>query len=105
MPRHPNSTSFQPGQSGNPRGRRPGTQNLKTVAAREVAARLVDDPEYREALRQRMITGTAGAMEVLLWYYAKGKPVDRVETGAPGAFTELTNAELKARLAAAVAAI
>jgi hypothetical protein len=30
-------------------------------------------------LRQRMISGTAGSVENLIWHYAKGKPIDRVE--------------------------
>lgn len=102
MPRHATSTSFGPGQSGNPRGRAPGTQNKRTVEVRDICNRLVDDPMYREALRERLISGTAGAMEVLVWHYAKGKPIDRVENGMPGAFAELNDDELKARLMAAV---
>lgn len=57
-------TAFKPGQSGNPRGRAPGTRNKVTREAREAAERLVDDPEYREALRARMIDGTAGAQKL-----------------------------------------
>ena len=98
MPRHANATSFRPGQSGNPRGRTPGTQTKCTIEARDVCSRLVDDPVYLEALRRRLIGGTAGAMEVLVWHYAKGRPVDRVETGPPGAFAEMTNQELRVRL-------
>lgn len=28
-----------------------------------------------------MINGSAGGVEILMWHCAKGKPVDRVETG------------------------
>lgn len=98
MPRHATTTSFCPGQSGNPRGRTPGTLTRKTIEVREICNSLVDAPEYRDALRQRLIAGTAGGVEVLVWHYAKGKPVDRVETGTPGEFAELTDEELKARL-------
>lgn len=105
MPRHATSTSFRPGQSGNPRGRTPGTLTRKTTEVRDICNRLVDDPEYREALRKRMISGSAGSIEILIWHYAKGKPVNRVETGRPGAFSELTNEELRARMAAAAAAL
>jgi hypothetical protein len=94
----PRPTAFKPGVSGNPKGRRPGSRNRATVEAREFANRLIDDNEYREALRRRMIAGTAGAMEPLLWFYAYGKPVDRVEQGTTGAFAEFSNDELKARL-------
>lgn len=97
------SRGFQPGQSGNPAGRRPGTRNRVTIEAQLAAAQIVDDPEYRAALRQRMINGTAGAIEALLWLYAYGKPVERVETGGPGAFTDLTNSELKQKLVQALA--
>ncbi|MBM3779143.1 MAG: hypothetical protein FJW23_13075 [Acidimicrobiia bacterium] len=105
MPRHSTSTSFRPGQSGNPRGRTPGTLTRKTVEVREVCSRLVDDPAYRDGLRQRLINGTAGAMEVLIWHYAKGKPVDRVETGAAGAFSQLSTAELRHRLSEALSGL
>ena len=73
-----NRTSFKPGLSGNPRGRTPGTQRKVTIEAREAAQRIVDDPEYRAALLARMIDGTAGAMEPLMWFYAKGRPLERV---------------------------
>ena len=52
-----------------------------------------------------MIDGTAGALEPLMWFYAKGKPVDRVEAGSQGAFAKVTNKELKCHLVAAVAAM
>ncbi len=67
-------------------------------SATQAAERLVDDPEYREALRIRMIDGTAGAMEVLLWFYAKGKPVERVEQVARFPYAHLTDEELRVRL-------
>ena len=96
------SRGFQSGQSGNPAGRRPGTRNRVTIEAQVAAAQIVDDPDYRAALRQRMINGTAGAMEPLMWFYAKGKPVERVEHGQPGAFADLTDIELKAKLEGAL---
>jgi len=93
-----NFGSFRLGQSGNPRGRTPGTRNRVTIEAQLAATELVDDPAYRDALRQRMIAGTAGAMEPLIWIYSYGKAVERVEHGQPGAFAELSSTELKARL-------
>lgn len=105
MPQRATSTSFRPGHSGNPRGRLPGTENKRTTEAREFAQRLVDDEEYRRSLRDRLLAGSAGQMEILLWAYAHGKPPDRVESGGPGAFAELTTGELKERLATALASI
>ncbi len=42
-------------------------------------------PRLASHNRQRMIDGTAGAMELLIWAYAYGKPVERVEQRGPGA--------------------
>lgn len=54
---------------------------------------MAGDPEYRAELRQRMIAGTTGPMEPLFWYYSTGRPVERVEHGARGAFTDFTRAD------------
>ncbi len=93
---------FKPGQSGNPHGRPRGLQNKATLDAKEYAGQLVDSPEYRASLNLRLLAGTAGAIESLLWHYAKGKPVDRVESGGPGAFADVSTEELRKRLAEAL---
>jgi len=90
--------SFKPGQSGNPTGKRKGTANRVTVEAREAAALIVDSPEYRASLKARGIAGQAPHMETLLWAYATGKPVDRIEQGGPGAFTALSDDELRLKI-------
>ena len=69
---------FQKGQSGNPAGRVPGTRNKATLEIKEIARALIEDPEYVKSLRTRLIAGTAQAMEQTLFYFAYGKPVDRV---------------------------
>ena len=94
---------FQPGQSGNPRGRPRGAKSKVSVEAKAAAARIVDDPVYRENLLEAARAGTpAPAIEVLLWHYAKGKPTElvqmdvlaspfclnRVEVGALGASSQ-----------------
>lgn len=53
-------------------------------------------------MAKRMIAGTAGSLEAVVWYYAKGKPVERTEQGGPGAFTDVSTDELRKRLAAAL---
>jgi hypothetical protein len=98
-------TAFKKGESGNPRGRSAGTRNRTTVEVREMATRLIDDPEYLHRLRERLRAGTAGAVEIMLWHYAFGRPPDRVETGAPNAFAALSDANLRERLAEALAAL
>jgi hypothetical protein len=55
-------------------GSRKGKPNKATVGIRTLARSFVDDPAYQEALRARLLEGTAGGMEQLLWSYAFGKP-------------------------------
>jgi hypothetical protein len=95
-------TQFRKGRSGNPQGRPKGLRNKSTLDAKEFCNELVDNPEYRESLSKRLIAGTAGSVEALVWAYAKGKPVDRIEQGGPGAFTDVSNEDLRRRLAAAL---
>jgi len=76
-------------EKGDPRaGRPPGVLNKVTVAVREVAQGLVDDPVYRASLQERLNAGQlAPAVETMLWHYAHGKPKETVELmgkdGAP----------------------
>jgi len=92
---------FKPGQSGNPAGR-PVGPNKATIEAKAAANEIIDNPEYRRLLAERVMKGTAPHMEPLLWAYGKGKPVDRVEQGGPGAFAALDDDELRRRLAEVV---
>jgi hypothetical protein len=60
-------------------GRPPGRENNTTLEGRAICQKIVDDPTYRRNLRQRMLDGTAGQMEVLCWYYAYGKPKETLD--------------------------
>jgi len=102
MQRAPTAGSFKLGQSGNLQGKRIGTANRVTIEAREAAALIVDDAEYHESQRARVIAGQAPHMEALLWAYAKGKLVDRVELGGPNAFGMLNDDELRDRMIVAL---
>jgi hypothetical protein len=94
---------WKPGKSANPAGKRKGTKSRRTTEARLVCQELVDDPAYRCALRQRLIDGTAGAMEALVWMYGKGKPREQSsDLDADNALKQLTNEQLRERLAAAL---
>jgi len=63
-------------------GRPPGSLNSTTLEVREFARHLIEDPEYQASLRRRMIAGKAPQMEMLLFHYAYGKPVERHEVTA-----------------------
>lgn len=51
-----------------------------TEAVRKIALEVVDDPAYKERLKVRAMAGTLPpAVESMLWHYAFGKPIDRLE--------------------------
>ena len=57
--------------------------NKVTAEAKAAGTDWVDDRTYRAALRKRLIAGKlAPAVECMLWWYAKGKPTDRLDLGA-----------------------
>jgi len=61
-------------------GRPKGVPNKATKEVKELARRLVLDPEYQQKLRQRLLTGTLPpAVESMLWFYAFGKPKESIE--------------------------
>lgn len=47
------------------------------------ARRLIESPEYLKGLEERLIAGKAVHMEPLLYYYAYGKPVERIAPTDP----------------------
>jgi len=61
--------------------RRLGSLNKATVKVKAACAELVDDPDYRRSLMRRLHAGKLSpALECMIWYYAKGKPRDEVQT-------------------------
>jgi hypothetical protein len=57
--------------------------------ARELAQRLVTDPEYVQGLWDRLIAGKLGALEQVLWAYAFGPPPERPITALSEALERL----------------
>jgi hypothetical protein len=53
----------------------------------EFTQKLLGDKEYQAALRKRIIAGEAPSIEVLLYQYAYGKPVERVQVEQKTAVT------------------
>ena len=49
----------------------------------EFAKEVLEDPTYRARLKSRIIAGKAVAIEQLLYHYAWGKPIDRIELVGP----------------------
>lgn len=74
-----NATSFSRERHPPTRGRKKGSVNKANFEAREVARKLVGDPQYRKSLLDRLRKGNAGSLEVTLWHYAYGKPKETVE--------------------------
>ncbi len=71
-------------------GRSKGTLNKATHEAREFARKFLDSSDYRLSLERRILLDELpGGVEVMLWYYAFGKPTDKVEVSLP------KNAELQ----------
>ena len=61
-------------------GRPKGVPNKATKEVKELARRLVLEPEYQQKLRHRLLKGTLPpAVESLLWHYAFGKPKDTLD--------------------------
>ena len=58
--RPPRHTRFQPGQSGNPRGRPKGTKNLKTDLVEELGERILvrEGNQSRQVSKQRAVVKT-----------------------------------------------
>ncbi len=63
-----------------PGGRKPGVPNKVTKEAKELAHRLLNDPEYKrsfeESWRARKV---APQIEMMVWHYAYGKPKETVQ--------------------------
>jgi hypothetical protein len=83
---------------GNP-GKKPGTLAKTTREIRAFARRLLTDAAYVEALKKRLLEGTAGPIEVLLYHYGWGQPHKVVEVeGRVQAIGELTVKVIPSRI-------
>ncbi len=66
-------------------GRQPGTPNKVGREARELARRLLGDPEYWNGLKARLARGQAPRVELHLWELAYGKPRGELDEAPEGA--------------------
>ena len=84
-----NSGRFTPGNTLS-KGRPKGAQNRATVEAKAFWTKVVTDPTYQRNLQKRFNAGTVPpAVETMAWYYAAGKPKERVELGADKTLADL----------------
>jgi len=70
---------FQPNNPGRPKG----ALNKTTRDIQQAARAILESPEYVAALKQRLVDGTAGAMEPLMHYYGYGKPKETIAHEIP----------------------
>ncbi len=81
----PKGRPFKKGQSGNPAGRKKGVPNKATLEVRELARALTTgNDDYMKKLRTKLKNGSCSpTVETMLWHYAWGRPVERVELANP----------------------
>ena len=52
------------------------TPTLTPADVDAIAEKLLHDPAYVEDVKAQLVNGTAGHVELLLWYFAYGMPGD-----------------------------
>jgi hypothetical protein len=92
----------RPFVKGDPHAGRPkGATNVASREIKDVARRILEDAAYQARLVTRLRAGRAPHVEVLLFHYAFGKPVERHEvTTAITDFSKLSDDELMAQFEA-----
>lgn len=75
----------------------PSDEELLSMSVRDFARGILRSRDYRRSIIQRVVLGELPpAVEVLLYHYAEGKPVDKLEVTTPNV-ERLTSAELESR--------
>lgn len=90
MPRKPppNGVPFVKGDKR--AGRPPGVPNKVTVEAKAFCTKVLRDQRYVKSIWRRIKADTLPpAVETMIWYYAAGKPKERVEFGADKTLAQL----------------
>lgn len=56
-------------------------QKAEEKEVRRISKKLLNDPKYQESLKKRLLEGRLQpGVEVMLWYFAFGKPPETIET-------------------------
>lgn len=64
-------------------GRPKGSRNKTKLEISEIARQLLESREYRSSLRRRIIEGKSPMIEQLLYHYAYGRPVEKIQLIGP----------------------
>ena len=59
-------------------GRKAGVPNKATAEIKAFTQTILESPAYRAALKKRLVSGKSPQLEVLMHYYAYGKPKDHL---------------------------
>ena len=73
---------FQKGRSKSG-GRLPGQPNHATLEIKDFGRTIIEDPIYRERLKQRILDGEAPQIEALLYHYTYGRPKQDTDSHDP----------------------
>jgi hypothetical protein len=76
-------------QKGKPKtgGRLPGQPNKVSLEIKAHARAVIEDPDYQEKLKARLLKGSSPQLEVLLHYYAYGRPRQEIDLTGGGKVT------------------
>jgi hypothetical protein len=64
-------------------GRPKGSRNKTKLEISDIARQLLESREYRTSLRRRIIDGKSPMIEQLLYYYAYGRPLEKIQIIGP----------------------
>lgn len=64
-------------------GRKKGTGNLVTTELKDFFRIFYETPRYQTSLKNRLVDGRAGGVEVFGWQTAVGKPKETIDVGGP----------------------
>jgi hypothetical protein len=79
-----NPNSLRNLKRGGSPGRPKGVPNKVTAEARDLAQQLLGEKTYTERFKARLLAGELPpALEAMIWHYAYGKPIERLEVDAP----------------------
>lgn len=78
---------------------KPATAFNASATRKDFCKQILDSPEYRQSLMQRIVLGMLPpAIEQLLYYYADGKPVEHLKVIDDSSIVDLTPEQVAEKL-------